>query len=200
MELVLEMDLVAVDDRLALFVSRHQASEGAQVAMAIFDEDVAKVDRLHLSPLRYGLPSSRRGAVGFGARPDDEVETRVELAGRESCAALQRDIVRILSFWVLPGRPSIAGKSCELLFADIRERWLSPWLDVVANKVLVGLRVDSCQGIRRDPATAFRLQSRHGDLLGSLHHEPSKSMRVGRLHAAVVAASCWSRRHAGKCM
>lgn len=79
------MDLVAVDDRLALLHGGHKRGEAADLARGVSDEQVAQVRLAHLPAFGLGVPPARGGGVVGAAGLLDEKEAGLEVV----CAGLE---------------------------------------------------------------------------------------------------------------
>lgn len=80
LQIWLEMDLVAINNRLALFIRRHQRGEAADAPRALLlDQDVPQLRGLHLLQLPFRVPFCRRVLVVLSACLLDQTEASSEL-------------------------------------------------------------------------------------------------------------------------
>jgi len=97
------VNLVAVDNGLALFVGWHQGREAADGArLGISDDDVPQLSGLHLLEFLVRVPSSG-GVLVIGATGlFDQGETGLELIFSEITGTGEVDGVYLVRFWVCP--------------------------------------------------------------------------------------------------
>ena len=107
----LEMDLVAVNDRLPFLVRRHERREAADLALAArrpvqpANQDVSELGGPHLGALLGRLPAHGRGLVVGAARLLDQAETRRQVRLAQAARPHQAERVRVLRLGVRPRGP-----------------------------------------------------------------------------------------------
>lgn len=101
------MDLVAVNNGLVVFKSRHQRREASDGAVCVLGKYVPEVWRSHFLLLRGRVPSHRRGAIICTARLLDQTEARVQLVVTEMLWPGQAQRVDGFRAGMLPLRPAL---------------------------------------------------------------------------------------------
>lgn len=82
------MDLVAVDDGLAVFESWHEGREAANLALS-FNEDVTQFGRPHLLHLVVGMPADCGAPIISPAGFLDEIEAGYQVSVGDACSLLE---------------------------------------------------------------------------------------------------------------
>ena len=128
-QLRLEMNLVAVNHRLALLVRWHQRGKPPDGPFAVPDQDVAQLGRLHLPALHGRLPRlGARVGVVLLARLGHQLEASLELITPQIPRAREAKRVFLVCAWVRPcrsprGRVPVAVPSRPAPLAEPGRPW-----------------------------------------------------------------------------
>jgi len=126
LQLVFEMDLVAVDYRLAVLVRRHHGRESTYLPNAVLDEDVPQVRQPHLLLLGRWMPPDRGAAIVIAARLFHQVKAGIQLLVSHVPRLQQAERILGTRLWVPPCWPAVtaarftASASCNTSFISVR--------------------------------------------------------------------------------
>ena len=156
------MDLIAIDDGLAVLIGRHQGGEAAEGTSGALNENVAQIRGLHLGELLGRFPADRGRLVVLPTRLLDEIKAGFEVAGPQVRGPRQTQPVPLLCPRVRP--------MCPVFFIYIFFRplsshklWALMWRQqVLSDEDVIVFAIYAFDGVhRRAPPLGTRLCAVH---------------------------------------
>lgn len=108
LELWLQMNLIAVNDRLMVLECRHKRCKPFYVVLTVFHKDVTKIWGPHLLFLSSRMPTERWGAIILAACFFYQVITCLQIFIAHASRTCEAHGIGCFVLWVFPFWPSLA--------------------------------------------------------------------------------------------